>query len=207
MKRKKNKSLSSLFDKRDVVTDKIFGYVESDIQELLEKDNSVLAERSYFNVDMGKLIENVSKKYDINPVFLAIVLMAKADHLKYIDRDPSVEDVSKSLDMHAITNPAMLMESFARLIIKTKKNIYASNNLKVSVSDCKNKFQVKNKPTAVLYKILPWIGNKNHKVYKRKVDEEGNIIKVWKVTEKTEPFGVKLFWMMAHGLGYKDIVK
>jgi len=192
------------FNRYLVVNDNILEYKETNIQELLEKDGTVLADNP-FTVTTSLLICRMAKSYNFNPAFLALILLCNTNHLKRKETH-SAEEIASAIGFSPITSFEQKLDLISRLIyrmILTRK--HAHEDKIVKVMDDKE-FTVKNYATFVLYSMLPWIGRKNFRVYKREADKEGNIIKVWSELDTKAPFGVYLFRQKCIKLGLEELL-
>ena len=192
------------FNRCLVVNDKIFEHSDVNVQELLEKDDSILADNP-FVLTTSLAICRMSKAYGFNPAFLTLILLCNTDHLKK-EETHSSEEIAEAIGLPRVRGFEQKLDMISRLIYKlvmTRKHVVGNKTVKV-MDDVE--FTVKNYATFTLYNMLPWIGRKNFKVYKREVDEEGNIIKVWSELEKRTPFGVYLFRKIAIKLGLEDLL-
>jgi hypothetical protein len=192
------------FNRHVIVNDMIFEYENIDVQELLEKDDSVLAD-DVFNITTSYTIHRIAKSYSFNPAFLTLILLCLTDNLKR-DENHSAEEILLSMGFPHIQRFDQKIDMICRLIYRMilQRNKTMTSR-EVKVMDDKP-FNVKNYATFVLYNTLPWVGRKDFYVFKREVDDVGNIVKVWRELEKRAPFGVYLFRKKAMELGLEYLL-
>lgn len=192
------------FNRHIIVNDSIFKYQNINVQDILEKANSVLAD-NVFSVTTSFAIHRLAKGYNFNPAFLALVLICLTDDLKRGETH-SAEEILLSMGFPHIQSFEQKIDMICRLIyrmvLQRNKNV---GSKEVKVMDDKP-FNAKNYATFVLYNVLPWIGRKNFYVFKREVDVDGNITKVWRELEKSAPFGVYLFRKKTIEVGLENLL-